>query len=61
MPPNLLPPSSDIVFKMLFGDTRNSDLLIAFLKAVLPLPDGEFQEVTPMNPFPANGYPPHYL
>ncbi|MDR1708537.1 MAG: Rpn family recombination-promoting nuclease/putative transposase, partial [Candidatus Accumulibacter sp.] len=54
---DLLPPSSDIVFKMLFGDARNSDILIAFLRAVLPLPDDEFQEVTLMNPFLANEYP----
>jgi predicted transposase/invertase (TIGR01784 family) len=55
--PALLPPSSDIVFKMLFGDARNSDILIAFLKAILPLPEDEFQEVTLMNPFLANEYP----
>jgi predicted transposase/invertase (TIGR01784 family) len=54
---DLLPPSSDIVFKMLFGDARNSDILIAFLKAVLPLPDDEFEEITLMNPFLANEYP----
>ncbi|MDR0563771.1 MAG: Rpn family recombination-promoting nuclease/putative transposase, partial [Azoarcus sp.] len=54
---DLLPPSSDIVFKMLFGDERNTDILIAFLRAVLALPDDEFKEITLMNPFLANEYP----
>jgi predicted transposase/invertase (TIGR01784 family) len=57
MTTELLPPSSDIVFKMLFGDARNTDILIAFLRAVLPLPDDEFQEITLINPFLANEYP----
>ncbi|MDR3013652.1 MAG: Rpn family recombination-promoting nuclease/putative transposase [Chitinispirillales bacterium] len=33
--PKILPPKSDIVFKMLFGDERNVDLLISLLEAIL--------------------------
>ncbi|MDR3012043.1 MAG: Rpn family recombination-promoting nuclease/putative transposase, partial [Chitinispirillales bacterium] len=33
--PKILPPKSDIVFKMLFGDERNADLLISLLEAIL--------------------------
>jgi hypothetical protein len=34
---DILPPSSDIVFKMLFGSPRNSDILTSFLQAALSL------------------------
>jgi len=47
----LLSPISDIVFKMLFGNEQNTDILSAFLKAVLLLPDEEFSEVLILNPF----------
>ncbi|MDR3183566.1 MAG: hypothetical protein LBT89_11740 [Planctomycetaceae bacterium] len=30
----LLSPKSDIVFKLIFGDQRNADVLAAFLQAV---------------------------
>ena len=33
--PKILPPKTDVVFKLLFGNERNSDILIDFLKAVL--------------------------
>jgi predicted transposase/invertase (TIGR01784 family) len=33
--PELLSPATDIVFKLLFGDERNKDILAAFLTAVL--------------------------
>jgi predicted transposase/invertase (TIGR01784 family) len=33
--PKILPPKTDIVFKMLFGDERNIDLLIDLLEAIL--------------------------
>ncbi|MCL1825305.1 MAG: Rpn family recombination-promoting nuclease/putative transposase [Betaproteobacteria bacterium] len=55
--PNILPPSSDIVFKMLFGSPRNSDILTAFLQAALPLPDDDYSEITLLNPFSENDYP----
>jgi predicted transposase/invertase (TIGR01784 family) len=33
MTKDILPPKNDVVFKLLFGDQRNEDLLIDFLKA----------------------------
>ncbi|MDR0701338.1 MAG: Rpn family recombination-promoting nuclease/putative transposase [Azoarcus sp.] len=48
---DILPPKSDEVFKMLFGDEQDTEILIAFLKAVLPLPGDDYDEITIMNPF----------
>jgi len=53
MKPNitkLLSPKVDIIFKLLFGDERSIEILIDFLKAVLNLPDDEFEEVTIVDP-----------
>jgi len=47
---DLLSPTSDIVFRMLFGSERNTDVLIAFLKEVLLLPGDDLAEVAIMNP-----------
>jgi predicted transposase/invertase (TIGR01784 family) len=33
--PKILPPKMDVVFKLLFGDERNVDLLISLLEAIL--------------------------
>jgi predicted transposase/invertase (TIGR01784 family) len=46
----ILSPRSDLIFKMLFGDERNSDLLISFLKAALTLPHDEYDQVTIVDP-----------
>ncbi|MDR2132807.1 MAG: Rpn family recombination-promoting nuclease/putative transposase, partial [Clostridiales Family XIII bacterium] len=46
----LLPPKSDVVFKLLFGDERNADLLIALLKAVLDLPFDEYEKIEIVDP-----------
>jgi predicted transposase/invertase (TIGR01784 family) len=48
---DILSPCSDIVFKMLFGDIHNLDILKPFLQAVLPLPDDDYDEITLLNPF----------
>jgi predicted transposase/invertase (TIGR01784 family) len=40
--PKILPPSDDIVFKMLFGDERNKSLLVGLLSSFLELPDEEY-------------------
>jgi predicted transposase/invertase (TIGR01784 family) len=45
--PKILPPKSDIVFKMLFGDKRNENILIAFLETVL---EKKIQSVELLNP-----------
>jgi predicted transposase/invertase (TIGR01784 family) len=47
---DFLPPKSDLVFKLLFGDERNIDLLTALLKSVLDLPKDEFAEVALVDP-----------
>jgi predicted transposase/invertase (TIGR01784 family) len=39
----ILPPTSDFVFKLLFGDERNKSYLMSFLKAFLELPDEEYE------------------
>ncbi|MDR2032693.1 MAG: Rpn family recombination-promoting nuclease/putative transposase [Azoarcus sp.] len=51
---DILPPKYDEVFKMLFGDARNTDLLAAFLRAVLSLPEDDFDEIILKNPFLPN-------
>jgi predicted transposase/invertase (TIGR01784 family) len=47
---DILPPKNDIVFKLLFGDQRNGDLLIDFLKAVIRLPEDDYSEITVVDP-----------
>ena len=37
----LLPVKSDFVFKLIFGDQKNIDILASFLKSVLDIPDEE--------------------
>jgi predicted transposase/invertase (TIGR01784 family) len=46
----LLPPTSDFVFKLIFGDKRNVNDLIAFLQAVLDLPASEYDYITFTDP-----------
>jgi hypothetical protein len=50
MTKDFLPPKSDVVFKLLFGDERNIDLLADFLKSVLKLQDDEFSAITIIDP-----------
>jgi len=38
---NVLPPTSDFVFKLLFGDERNKSMLIGLLRALVDLPSEE--------------------
>jgi predicted transposase/invertase (TIGR01784 family) len=53
----LLPPKSDIVFKLIFGNLKNIDLLSDFLRAALRLPDDEFTEMTIIDPHLLREYP----
>jgi hypothetical protein len=39
--PEILPPKVDFVFKLLFGDERNKDILADFLSAIFGFDDGE--------------------
>jgi hypothetical protein len=41
MPKRILSPKNDFVFKLIFGDQRNTDILADFLKAALKLPAEE--------------------
>ena len=42
----ILLPKVDVIFKLLFGDERNSEILIDFLKSVLNLADDEYESIT---------------
>jgi predicted transposase/invertase (TIGR01784 family) len=43
---SILPLKSDIVFKMVFADKRNTDILRCFLSAALDIPEGQFEEIS---------------
>ena len=45
----LMSPKIDFVFKLIFGDEKNKDLLIAFLSAVLGVPKEEFEGIEIIN------------
>ena len=45
-PSKILLPKVDVIFKLLFGDKRNNDILTGFLKSVLDLPDDEYENIT---------------
>jgi len=42
----ILLPKVDVIFKLLFGDKRNIEILIDFLKSVLDLTDDEYESIT---------------
>ena len=46
----LLPVTSDFIFKLIFGDSRNLDILASFLMAVLNIPEEEFSHLTVVDP-----------
>jgi predicted transposase/invertase (TIGR01784 family) len=46
----LLPVKSDFVFKLIFGDQRNVDILGGFLQAVLDIPADEYEQLTIVDP-----------
>ena len=46
----LLPVTSDFIFKLIFGDQRNVDILAAFLKSILDIPDGEYDRLVIVDP-----------
>jgi len=47
----LLPVKSDFVFKLIFGDQRNVDILAGFLKSVLDIPAEEYDYLTIVDPY----------
>ena len=50
MAQDFLLPIYEVIFKFLFGDERNKDILIDFLKAVLKVPHNEYDSVTISDP-----------
>jgi predicted transposase/invertase (TIGR01784 family) len=50
MTDGFLSPKSDIIFKLLFGDDRNSELLTDFLQSVLRIPADDYEDVTFIDP-----------
>ena len=50
MTESILPPKSNTVFQLLFGDQRNVELLADFLKAVLDIPEDEYRDIVVVNP-----------
>ena len=46
----LLPVKSDYVFKLIFGDQRNVDILADFLKSVLDLPPEDYDHLIIADP-----------
>jgi predicted transposase/invertase (TIGR01784 family) len=50
MPKRILSPKNDFVFKLIFGDQRNSDILAEFLKAALKLPADEYDHLVIVDP-----------
>jgi predicted transposase/invertase (TIGR01784 family) len=53
----LLSPKLDFVFKCIFGDPDNIDLLAALLKSILDLPPNEYERIEIVNPFSLKTYP----
>jgi predicted transposase/invertase (TIGR01784 family) len=49
--PEILSPLKDYIFSILFGDQRHIDILIAFLKTILDLPEEDYGSLTIVNPF----------
>ncbi|MCL2405924.1 MAG: Rpn family recombination-promoting nuclease/putative transposase [Defluviitaleaceae bacterium] len=47
---NFLSPKSDIIFKLLFGDEKSIEILTDFLKAVLDIPESDYEDVTIVDP-----------
>ena len=45
----IMSPKIDFVFKLIFGDEKNKEILIAFLSDVLRLPKKEFKNIELLN------------
>jgi predicted transposase/invertase (TIGR01784 family) len=51
MTKTILDPTIDYVFKLIFGDQRNIELLAGFLKAALDIPEEEYESLEIKDPF----------
>ena len=52
-----LPVKSDIIFRIFFGDEKNIEFLIGFLKSVLRLPDDDYDEIEILDPHLLREFP----
>ena len=50
MKEKILSPKSDFIFKLIFGNDNNKDVLASFLQSILDLPDGEYTHLTIVDP-----------
>lgn len=50
MKKKMLSVKNDLIFKKVFGDPKNQDILISFLKSVLDIPDDEYESITIVDP-----------
>jgi len=57
MSESILPPKSNTVFQLLFGDQRNVELLADFLQSVLDIPKDEYRDIIIVNPYLPRDYP----
>ena len=57
MSESILPPKSNTVFQLLFGDQRNVELLADFLQSVLDIPKDEYRDIVIVNPYLPREYP----
>jgi predicted transposase/invertase (TIGR01784 family) len=46
----LLSPKNDFLFKRIFADPRNKEILADFLKSVLTIPEQEYKKITLVDP-----------
>ncbi|MDR0854433.1 MAG: Rpn family recombination-promoting nuclease/putative transposase [Clostridiales Family XIII bacterium] len=51
MTKSILPVKNDYVFKRIFGDVNNTDILAGFLKSVLDIPEGEYEHLEISDPY----------
>ncbi|WP_279289811.1 PD-(D/E)XK nuclease family transposase [Clostridium intestinale] len=42
-------PKNDFVFKLIFGDEKNKDILIDFLNSILKTPQSELEDIELIN------------
>ena len=53
----LLSVKLDFVFKQIFGDQKNTDILAGFLKSVLDIPEEEYERITIVDPHVKTDFP----
>ncbi|GHV80158.1 hypothetical protein AGMMS49944_19490 [Spirochaetia bacterium] len=46
----LLSPKNDLIFKLIFGEHKNTDILIDFLQAILDIPPEEYSHIEIVDP-----------